>query len=225
MRQIVSHLICLALLAVGCGQPDQATSDDSEKGEPVASAKSDGSREGANSPAPPGEDPEWARDSASSTKDDGSAGELPPVEITVETVNEAGFATKLSELGGKVVLVDFWATWCFPCRKSFPHTVELARNHADRGLAVISVALDEEIAAGEIQKFLEQQRADLINLRSAYGSDELSFEKFELGTTGIPYYKLYARDGSLVKSFSIPDDGDAIDFDEIAAAVEAELAK
>ena len=44
---------------------------------------------------------------------------------------------------GKVVLVDFWATWCLPCMAQLPHTVELADRFRDRGLTVATVSLDE----------------------------------------------------------------------------------
>ncbi len=44
---------------------------------------------------------------------------------------------KLEALKGKIVVVDFWATWCGPCRASIPHNNELARKYADRGVVVL----------------------------------------------------------------------------------------
>ena len=44
---------------------------------------------------------------------------------------------------GKVVLLDFWATWCYPCREEIPHFVELQQKYAARGLQVIGVSMDD----------------------------------------------------------------------------------
>ena len=48
-----------------------------------------------------------------------------------------GKQVKLSDFKGKVVILDFWATWCVPCRVEIPHFVELQKGYADRGLAVV----------------------------------------------------------------------------------------
>jgi thiol-disulfide isomerase/thioredoxin len=48
----------------------------------------------------------------------------------------------LTSLKGKVVLLDFWATWCAPCREAIPHLVELYKNYKDKGLVVIGMNVD-----------------------------------------------------------------------------------
>ena len=50
----------------------------------------------------------------------------------------------LQSLQGKVVLVDFWASWCAPCRRSFPWMNEMQQRHAARGLVVLAVNVDRE---------------------------------------------------------------------------------
>ena len=52
----------------------------------------------------------------------------------------------LAHLRGKVVLLDFWASWCEPCRHSFPWLNEMQAKYADRGLVIIGVNVDRERA-------------------------------------------------------------------------------
>jgi cytochrome c biogenesis protein CcmG/thiol:disulfide interchange protein DsbE len=65
---------------------------------------------------------------------------------------DAGDPLDLAQLRGKVVLVDFWASWCEPCRHSFPWLNEMQAKYADRGLVVIGVNVDRE--RGDADRFL-----------------------------------------------------------------------
>ena len=77
--------------------------------------------------------------------------------ISVRVANIDEYRATLAKLRGKVVLVDFWATWCPSCVEQFPHTVELHRKYAERGLAVVSVSLDEPEAEPQVREFLGRQ--------------------------------------------------------------------
>ncbi len=55
-----------------------------------------------------------------------------------------GKTVRLSDLAGKVVLLDFWATWCGPCKNSIPWIIELSDKYQSDGLVVIGVSMDED---------------------------------------------------------------------------------
>jgi thiol-disulfide isomerase/thioredoxin len=62
---------------------------------------------------------------------------------------------KFSDFRGHVLIVDFWATWCVPCRVEIPHFVELQRQYGDKGLTVIGVSLDEQ-GPEVVKKFVKR---------------------------------------------------------------------
>jgi len=65
---------------------------------------------------------------------------------------------ELNGLHGRVVYLDFWASWCAPCRQSFPWMNELQKRYADRGLTIIAVNLDRERA--DADRFLHKLSPD-----------------------------------------------------------------
>ena len=69
------------------------------------------------------------------------------------------------ELRGKVVLVDFWASWCVPCKQSFPVLNELSSKYGNRGFVVIGISVDESKTA--MQKFLKSTPAEFSILHDA----------------------------------------------------------
>ena len=131
----------------------------------------------------------------------------------------------MKEHRGKVVLVEFWATWCLQCLELLPHTVELYNKHADQGLAVISVSLDyPDDDRQRVIDLLESQGATFDNFISRYGGDAKSLEVFAIEGGALPNLKLYDRSGKLRKTFAagvIPPE--PFGPEDVARAVEALL--
>lgn len=69
----------------------------------------------------------------------------------------------ISQFQGKVVLLNFWATWCPPCRQEIPYLNELYKQYEDNGLVVIGISLDRG-GSKEVQTFLEKHEVEYVNL-------------------------------------------------------------
>ncbi len=127
-------------------------------------------------------------------------------EITLGTITPAGVAGVVKKHEGKVVLVDFWATWCQPCKELFPHTVDLHRALSGRGLVVISVSLDDAEAEPAALKFLTASKAGFENYLVDTGASSESFEALGITNGALPFVRLYDRAGKLRKTFAAPID-------------------
>lgn len=134
------------------------------------------------------------------------------------------FDAEIMRHRGKVIIVDFWATWCLPCRAGFKHTVAWHARFADQGLAVLSVSLDDSDEQGRAQalKFLKTQDARFPNFISSIGSEDAAFEAFDIEGGGLPHYKLFDREGRLIQTFGVDLDH-PLDHREIEAAIEKAL--
>jgi thiol-disulfide isomerase/thioredoxin len=148
--------------------------------------------------------------------------------IELRAVDRAGFDALVAEQRGKVVLVDFWATWCGPCLKQLPHTAELATQHADDGLVVVTVSVDEPEDAAKAAKRVAElvDAAPMTHLLSSLGGGSAAMEAFEIGSGSAPHYKLYDRAGKLARVFeNDPSAERQFTADDIDAAVATLLAE
>lgn len=101
-----------------------------------------------------------------------------------------GAATALEQLRGQVVYLDFWASWCGPCRQSFPWMAELHRRHAPQGLAVVAVNLDSRMA--DAQAFLKSVPVPFKIVYDAQGKTPR-----EYAIKAMPTSLLIGRDGRI----------------------------
>ena len=104
----------------------------------------------------------------------------PAPDFTLEDAN--GRKVTLSELKGQVVLLNFWATWCGPCKIEMPWFVEFQRKYKDRGFSVVAVSLDEE-GWDVVRPYTEEMQ---FNFPVVVGNDEMASkfgEMYALPTT------------------------------------------
>jgi len=127
----------------------------------------------------------------------------------------------LSDYTGRVVLMNFWATWCAPCQIEIPWMIEFQTKYGPRGFTVLGVSMDDD-GKKAIMPFLEKSRFDVdgqkeaINYPILLGNDAIA-GKFG-GIIGLPTSMLFSRDGKKVKTIV-----GLVDHDDIAKAIEGHL--
>jgi len=99
----------------------------------------------------------------------------------------------LDSLRGRVVLVDFWASWCVPCRRSFPWMNTMVERYGRKGLSVVAINLDKDRDAAD--RFLEQQPASFMIAFDPAGRTAETF-----GVSAMPMSFLVGRDGAILYS-------------------------
>lgn len=103
-----------------------------------------------------------------------------------------GGTVDFAALQGKVVVVEFWAAWCPPCRRSVPHLNELWAKHKDNGLQVIAVTkLDQRQTEEQARTYAREH----IRYPVAITSDPATYQAY--GIRGIPHAVVIGRDGKV----------------------------
>lgn len=110
-------------------------------------------------------------------------------DFTLEDAN--GQTVKLSDFKGKVVLLNFWATWCTPCRIEIPWFVDMEREFKDEGFAVIGISMDES-GWDAVKPFMSDMK---VNYRMVLGSEELA--QLYSGVEALPTSFVIDRDGRI----------------------------
>jgi thiol-disulfide isomerase/thioredoxin len=119
--------------------------------------------------------------------------------ITVQPLSYADLGKLVRGLKGKVVVVDFWADFCPPCKREFPHLVELHRKYARDGFVAVSVSLDNPEDAGvraSVERFLTRQQAHFTNVILQARPEE--WQK-KLNIDGPPCVYVFDRDNRSVQ--------------------------
>jgi peroxiredoxin len=101
-----------------------------------------------------------------------------------------GEKVRLSDFKGKVVYVDFWATWCPPCRKSFPWMESMHQRYSGMGLKIVAISLDQK--RDLIESFLKTHKAGFTILQDKKGNVAEAFN-----VKGMPSSYLVDRKGNI----------------------------
>ncbi len=105
-----------------------------------------------------------------------------------------GKVMHLSDLQGKVVLLDFWATWCGPCRMTIPHVEALYKKYKDKGVVVIGINLDNAANRNAVRQFIKEKGITYLVISDASGT-----VANEYGATSIPRFFFIDKHGNIAK--------------------------
>ena len=150
---------------------------------------------------------------------EGDFAPVPAPEVAFKDLD--GKEIPLDSYRGKVVLVNFWATWCEPCQVEIPWLIEMQQKYSSKGFVILGVDVDDE-GNKEVSAFLAKERFDVngqklpMNYPVLRGNDAVA-DKFG-GLLGYPTSFLISRDGKIVKKVQ-----GLISYDEIAKAIESQL--
>lgn len=126
-------------------------------------------------------------DSAAKLKEESTRNEAADFELE----DASGQKMKLSDLRGKVVLLNFWATWCTPCKIEIPWFVEMEREFKDQGFAVVGVSMDED-GWDAVKPFMADMK---VNYRMVLGTEEMA--QLYGGVEALPTSFIIDRNGKV----------------------------
>jgi thiol-disulfide isomerase/thioredoxin len=123
-----------------------------------------------------------------------------------------GKTVRLSDFKGRPVLIDFWATWCPPCREAIPALVRLHKEYGGKGLVVLGISLDQG-GWDSVQQFMQANGVGYAVLK---GNDAVQ-DAYQVRT--IPMIVLVNKEGKMVKRYMMGVGGD----EELEKAVQSIL--
>ncbi len=123
--------------------------------------------------------------------------------IQLQPVDAEDYHRLLSEYRDKIVVVDFWATWCPPCVASFPKLVEMATEFREKEVIVIGASVDFPGTEEKVKEFLHRHKADFPQLFVATKNIDAFIKSVSTRWDGsVPVIFVYNRDGSIAGQYS-----------------------
>jgi thiol-disulfide isomerase/thioredoxin len=144
------------------------------------------------------------------TGNDSSKAGMPAPAVTFQNLN--GRSVNLAQYHGKVVLVNFWATWCEPCRWEIPRLIELQKDYGHEGFTVLGVAMDDG-GKSMVAPFVAKPQFDVDGRKMAMNypimlGNDAAATKF--GISAFPTSFVISRDGKIVKEVHGVIDGQGV---------------
>src|ERR1700677_3304258 len=125
-----------------------------------------------------------------------------PLPMTLVPLDEAGFQKLINSHKGKVVVYDFWATWCAPCRAELPQLVKLEARLRSQGVELITISADEPEQKGAAEKFIQKFGVQgPAYLKQAVDDDHFINAIDPKWSGALPALFLYDKSGRKVRSF------------------------
>src|ERR1700733_6519087 len=121
----------------------------------------------------------------------------------LQVIDLAGYQQILAKYRGKPLVVNFWATWCEPCREEYPMIVELAKQFKPQGVEVVGIDMDDDSDMNLVRRFIARMQPGFPNYRQKTGID---LDKFYDGVNPqwkgtMPQTMFYGKDGNVVGFF------------------------
>ena len=117
-------------------------------------------------------------------------------------LDEAAFGRMVAEHRGKVLLVDFWATWCAPCREELPKLLTLSANYQGKGFDFVTISCDEPEQAMQAATFIDRQGAPAPRyIRKAKDDDKFINSIDPKWSGALPALFVFDRGGHQAESF------------------------
>jgi thiol-disulfide isomerase/thioredoxin len=139
----------------------------------------------------------WASRSATAPPPAACKADAKPANLNFTMMDLDGRNVKLSAFKGKVILLDFWATWCVPCKFEIPGFVELQEKYAKDGLQVIGVSVDDTLE--KLQPFVKEFKMNYLVLQGL-GHDDVQ-EAFG-PVVAIPTSVVISREGLICARYT-----------------------
>jgi len=122
-----------------------------------------------------------------------------PAPKDPELIDVQGYQKLLQQYKGKPLLINFWATWCEPCRDEYPLLNELAKQYAPQGLKVVGVSLDQDGDLILMRRFLARYKPVFPNYRKKKGEEDAFVKAVMPDWNGsLPASVFFAKDGTQV---------------------------
>jgi thiol-disulfide isomerase/thioredoxin len=129
------------------------------------------------------------------SKSKGSLADLINQPIQVAGLTLDGRNVSLADYRGKVVLIDFWATWCGPCKAEIPNIFANYQKYHSSGFEVIAISLDSDLQ--ELQEFVTNENPPWVTLADRHPLNRMSMSS-KFGISGIPAFILVGADGKVI---------------------------